>query len=87
MSEKDNGGPAFPIPLNDGQVYQGHAPCDGMTLRDYMAAKTLQGMLANPGGPLQRNDQCAWSLTNCTFDELAEFTYELADAMLKARSH
>lgn len=30
---KNNGGPAFPIPLNTGSSYQGN----GMTLRDYMA--------------------------------------------------
>lgn len=40
MDIKD-GGPAFPIPLHEGQSYQGHAPCDGMTLRDYFAAKVL----------------------------------------------
>lgn len=34
-----HGGPAFPVPLHPGQSYQGHAPCDGMTLRDYFAAK------------------------------------------------
>ena len=38
MSTIKNGGPAFPIPLLEGQSYQGHAPCDGMTLRDYFAA-------------------------------------------------
>lgn len=41
MSEIDNGGPAFPVPLNPGQGWQGMAPCDGMTLRDYFAAQVL----------------------------------------------
>lgn len=36
--KKDNGGPAFPIPLNPGSSYQGHGgEVDGMTLRDYIA--------------------------------------------------
>lgn len=43
------GGPAFPVPLNPGQPWQGMAPCDGMTLRDYFAAKAMQGLLANKG--------------------------------------
>ena len=37
----NNGGPAFPIPLHPGQTYTAHALCDGMTLRDYFAAKAL----------------------------------------------
>lgn len=56
-----------------------------MTLRDYFAAKAMQGLLANPGGPIQRNEQSAWALTNCTLDDVAELAHELADAMLAAR--
>lgn len=74
MSEKDNGGPAFPIPLNEGQSYQGHAPCDGMTMRDYFAAKAMQGFCTRP--PEDFADMRM----------VAEQAYELADAMLKARN-
>jgi hypothetical protein len=43
----------------------------GMTLRDYFAAKAMQGLLnINPNPPDK---------------ELAHFSYQLADAMLKAR--
>jgi hypothetical protein len=45
----------------------------GMTLRDYIAAKAMQGMLSNPGctlGPLSQVPSAA---------------YEMADAMMKAR--
>ena len=43
----------------------------GMTLRDYFAAKAMQGMLT--------------ASENYTNDELAGFAYIVADAMLKAR--
>ncbi len=48
-------------------------PQNGMTLRDYFAAKAMQGMLAENGGGAVGNDK------------LAEFAYHLADAMIKAR--
>ena len=41
---------------------------DEMTLRDYFAAKAMQGLLAD------------WNACKC-----AEYAYEMADAMLKAR--
>jgi hypothetical protein len=63
--------PAFPIPLQPGQPWQGMAPCDGMTLRDYFAAKAMQGLLASE---VQANT-----------DEFALYAYAVADAMLKAR--
>jgi len=44
----------------------------GMKLRDYFAAKALQGMLAEPS-------------LKATPQEFAERTYMVADAMLKAR--
>lgn len=45
---------------------------DGMTLRDYFAAKALQGLLACPEVRGK-----VW--------EFVELAYEYADAMLKAR--
>ncbi|WP_446027851.1 hypothetical protein [Lelliottia amnigena] len=57
----------------------------GMTLRDYMAAKALQGLCANPGGPFQANDMSGWAIVNCELDDIATESYKLADAMLKAR--
>ncbi|MGE0406252.1 MAG: hypothetical protein AB7F35_29715 [Acetobacteraceae bacterium] len=80
MSEKDDGGPAFPragceLP-NYQYIDQGEA---GMTLRDYFAAAALQGMLAtNIRQP-----------KNITVPEMAQAiaagAYAMADAMLKAR--
>jgi len=46
---------------------------DGMTLRDYFAAKAMQGQLSRPSaGYLPEKDH-------------AEYAYMMADAMLKAR--
>lgn len=72
MSARD-GGPAFPVPLNPGEEFKAHGPADGMTLRDYFAAKALQGLLAAPQEHVDG------------FDAHAIVAYALADAMLKAR--
>jgi hypothetical protein len=72
MNEIKDGGPAFPTT----QYVSGISPTGhsgGMTLRDYFAAKALQGMLAEDGGGALNNE------------ELAEFAYVIADEMLKAR--
>jgi hypothetical protein len=45
----------------------------GLTMRDYFAAKAMQGMLSENSGIRYSND------------ELGRFAYEVADAMLKAR--
>lgn len=47
----------------------------GMTLRDYFAAKAMQGLQANP----------ADEVMNMGFDAIAKYAYEQADAMLEAR--
>jgi len=60
---------AFPWAIDDGQKIVGNK---GMTLRDYFAAKTLQGLLSN------RNAEAA-------IDEFAAKSYRIADAMMKAR--
>lgn len=78
MNKINDGGPAFPRD----ERHIGH---NGMTLRDYFAAKAMQGMLANPGGPIQANDRCGWGLVNCTYAQVADEAYAMADAMLAAR--
>lgn len=69
---KETGGPAFPTE-NQHQSANHLWHYEGMTLRDYFAAKAMQGMLAENGGGAVGNDK------------LAEFAYHLADAMIKAR--
>lgn len=70
---KNNGGPAFPLPVKDAnccaRLDSGYG---GMTLRDYFAAKALQGILAD-------------SKVEATPTEFAAASYRMADAMLKAR--
>lgn len=68
MSEKKDGGPAFPLGANE---YAGHGPSWGMSLRDYFAAKAMQSHL------LTHSD--------CKTLSIAEWSYQVADAMLRAR--
>jgi hypothetical protein len=78
VSARNDGGPAFPSqPLNS----QGDPICaaiEGMTLRDYFAARALQGELASQdeGKEYDEEDDP---------DELAGWCYAMADAMLRAR--
>lgn len=71
MSEA-NGGPAFPTE-NAAQTGATTWRYEGMSLRDYFAAKVLQGIYANP----DRGGTCI---------DAAERAYEAADAMIRARS-
>lgn len=74
--------PAFPTKEENYEKLWSSA---GMSMRDYMAAKALQGLCANPGGPFQANDMSGWAIVNCELDDIATESYKLADAMLKAR--
>jgi hypothetical protein len=62
---KNGGGAAFPNPAFGKE---------GMTLRDYFAAKVLQGVLSNLGAYNVSTDR-----------DVARKCYDMADAMLKAR--
>lgn len=75
MSNTNTGGPAFPISLQNGESWQGMAPCDGMTLRDYFAAKAMQALII-ANGPTPNG---GWP----TYAERTAYT--IADAMLKAK--
>ena len=66
-----SGGPAFPTEVWDSEGVPQHT--EGMTLRDYFAAKALQGFI----GTIFEEDM--------NFDQVANFVYGYADAMLKAR--
>ena len=60
------GGPAFPA-----QVKFFDEPTTGMTLRDYFAAKAMEGFCSDPN--------------MIGIEHTAEFAYRVADAMLRAR--
>lgn len=74
MIDKYSGGPAFPVhPEMAERLGCENSLSDvGMTLRDYFAAKALQGLVA-----------C--SEADGTNDDFARWAYKYADAMLKAR--
>ena len=64
MSKINTGGPAFPAPAGVAHITE-----QGMTLRDYFAAKALQGMSADISDEVRA----------------ARWCYEMADAMIQAR--
>jgi hypothetical protein len=73
---KNNGGPAFPSP----RYFKGLGP-DGMTLRDYFATKAMQSKLL-----CEFPRRLPESAQGKTVGEwIADQSYEMADAMLKAR--
>lgn len=69
MNETKN---LFAFPLTDGKNFAN----DGMTLRDYFAAKAMQGFII------------AWGDSENIYlpSDLAEQSYFLADSMLKQRN-
>lgn len=69
--EKDTGGTAFPLPLGS-ETVEGQ---EGMTLRDYFAAKAMQAWLTQID-PEEMEDM---------MERWAENSYEFADCMLKIR--
>jgi hypothetical protein len=86
---KDTGGPAFPCEIKTGAVATDAnginryvtEPYEGMTLRDYFAAKAMQGYIACGAltEPIDGNPH--------VLDEavIAEGAYAVADAMIEAR--
>jgi hypothetical protein len=71
MNETKHGGPAFPST----QYVSGISPTGhsvGMTLRDYFAAKAMQGLSACEEHDMTHEDAAVWA-------------YRRADEMLKAR--
>jgi len=84
MSDTHDGGPAFFTQHLEGGWTRETTP--GLSIRDYFAAKAMQGLMANPGGPIQASGMSGWSFTNCDKNDVAELAFVIADAMLKARS-
>ncbi len=88
MSKGKDGGPAFPLPyehtevvtrmqqlgeISTEQLLECTKQLRGISVRDYFAAKAMQGMVS------------AEFAGNVTTDYWAEEAYKVADAMLKAR--
>lgn len=71
---KNTGGPAFPChPGIENPIY------DGMSLRDYFAAKAMQGFVMDDVLCKEAATEPEW------YENIAEASYKMADAMLKAR--
>jgi hypothetical protein len=68
----NTGGPAFPTKSYD-VARQTWDIEEGMTLRDYFAAKAMQGIVANPNA------------RGLTYEAVSMRAFAQADAMLKAR--
>jgi hypothetical protein len=77
--KKDDGGPVYPgqwidsLPTTGEQVVRDQ--WEGMSLRDYFAAKAMHGILANEGV----------KVTDDYEKVVADWAYHFADAMLKER--
>lgn len=73
MKKKNTGGPAFPAGLIDPATPEDaiHPMHEGMTLRDYFAAKAMQGLLAGT--------------KTSDVGMIVRDSYKMADAMLRAR--
>lgn len=77
MSNTNTGGPAFPGSRWDAEQDL-YLPCEGMTLRDYFAAKAMQEILGS--------DRYMGIIGVNRYEQrTAEDAYKVADAMLKAR--
>tara|TARA_R110000868_G_scaffold383668_1_gene650938 strand:- start:298 stop:522 length:225 start_codon:yes stop_codon:yes gene_type:complete len=72
MNKQNDGGTAFPVlhSIDGNWVKEPIKEYHGMSLRDYFAAKAMQGMLAN---------------NETNIPALIQASYIMADAMLKAR--
>ena len=73
MSDKNTGGPAFPLVGHFYGDKLGGQLDHGMTLRDYFAAKAMQSFLCSRVAEIWSNER------------LSGEAYDMADAMLKAR--
>ena len=71
MNRTDIGGPAFLQTYFDKEYNPYMIDTTGMTLRDYFAAKAMQGLISNGGS---------------SYKEVVQAAYIVADAMLKART-
>jgi hypothetical protein len=65
-----NNPPAFPYSVDNGETVK---YVTGMTLRDYFAAKAMQGFLADGAAP------------DVSKEIISMMAYAMADAMLEAR--
>ena len=68
---KETGGPAFPRPASEAHQHGMHSPQEGISMRDYFAAKAMQSLITVQFQTKQ--------------PQSVETASEWADAMLEAR--
>lgn len=73
IKTKDDGGPAFPGAWHPDMGWSAHETPWGMSLRDWLAGQVLPTFLSK-------------ATANHSIDAIAVASYEMADAMIKARS-
>ena len=74
--DRNDGGPAFPVTLFDGQTL-GDGTANGMSLRDYFAAKAMHAALMTARGASSEAQ---------AVESAAKVAYMAADAMLAERA-
>jgi hypothetical protein len=85
MSKVNDGGPAFPKPLDPFPNVQDIAnaskvPSSGMSLRDWFAGQALAGWLGSYGDTREHPATIPGGA-----DRIAELSYQMADALLQSR--
>jgi hypothetical protein len=80
----NTGGPAYPTSNWQKMVPQANGYHEGMTLRDYFAAKAMQAMLSSPEFlVVVTADQAVGGNAK---ERVSNVSFAYADAMLKARA-
>lgn len=77
---KDNGGPAFPTV--EANYHNENMRSEGLSIRDYFAAKALNGIIAS--GNLKQAQTLAAQIEQ--IEQVAMAAYSYADAMLLERA-
>lgn len=77
MSKNKSGGQAFPVAGSEHNY-----PIEGMTLRDYFAAKAMQSIVSAPKEMAELIDLLG---AKTAYAKASEAAYVIADAMLRAR--
>ena len=86
QGKPEDGGPAFPLPGWHDIPWPTGTPAEfgmGATLRDYFAAKAMQGALCGAAHHYEGGRYV--NLANIDPAGVASYAYSLADAMLAAR--
>lgn len=89
MSDIYDSGPAFPVDRRDryGEITDNHL---GISVRDYFAAKAMQGLLANSESVHSGAEPIEAAMFGHNgagvIEACATMSYRMADAMIKARS-